>query len=160
MKCISLWQPWATLVVIGAKRIETRSWSTKYRGPIAIHAAKNWNQTLINMCGEDFFRKTLGPLCVDAGYCSYSREALEHILPRGCVLGTVELTDCADIVAMNRVSIGRQELAFGDFADGRYAWSLSEPRQFVQPVPCVGRQGIFNIEESMTHHAYVGAPDE
>jgi hypothetical protein len=41
MKALTLTQPWASLVAIGAKRIETRSWSTKYRGPIAIHAAKD-----------------------------------------------------------------------------------------------------------------------
>lgn len=40
MKALSLWQPWASLVAIGAKTIETRSWSTSYRGPLAIHAAK------------------------------------------------------------------------------------------------------------------------
>ena len=39
MKAISLLQPWATLVSIGAKRVETRSWRTDYRGPIAIHAS-------------------------------------------------------------------------------------------------------------------------
>lgn len=40
MKALSLWQPWATLIANGAKQIETRSWSTSYRGPILIHAAK------------------------------------------------------------------------------------------------------------------------
>ena len=40
MKAITLTQPWATLVAIGAKRIETRSWRTFYRGPLAIHAGK------------------------------------------------------------------------------------------------------------------------
>lgn len=39
MKAISLWQPWATFLVHGLKKIETRSWSTKYRGPLLIHAA-------------------------------------------------------------------------------------------------------------------------
>lgn len=39
MKAISLWQPWASLVALGVKTIETRSWSTKYRGPLTIHAA-------------------------------------------------------------------------------------------------------------------------
>lgn len=38
MKAITLWQPWASLVAVGVKTIETRSWSTSYRGPIAIHA--------------------------------------------------------------------------------------------------------------------------
>jgi len=40
MKALTLWQPWASLVATGAKRIETRSCVTKYRGPLAIHAAK------------------------------------------------------------------------------------------------------------------------
>jgi len=44
MKAISLWQPWATLISIGAKRIETRSWETLYRGSIVIHAAKRWSK--------------------------------------------------------------------------------------------------------------------
>lgn len=44
MRCLTLTQPWATLVAIGAKRIETRSWSTSYRGPLAIHAGKKWTR--------------------------------------------------------------------------------------------------------------------
>jgi len=41
MKALSLWQPWASLVALRVKTIETRSWSTSYRGPLAIHAAKH-----------------------------------------------------------------------------------------------------------------------
>ncbi|TRU31740.1 MAG: ASCH domain-containing protein [Microcystis aeruginosa Ma_QC_B_20070730_S2] len=40
MKAISLWQPWASLVANGLKLYETRGWPTKYRGVLAIHAAK------------------------------------------------------------------------------------------------------------------------
>jgi hypothetical protein len=40
MKCISLWQPFASAVALGIKKIETRSWMTYYSGPIAIHAAQ------------------------------------------------------------------------------------------------------------------------
>lgn len=40
MKALTIYQPWATLIAIGAKHIETRSWSTKYRGPLAVHAGK------------------------------------------------------------------------------------------------------------------------
>ena len=40
MRAISLWQPWASVVALGSKRIETRHWSTGHRGPLAIHAAK------------------------------------------------------------------------------------------------------------------------
>lgn len=40
MKTLTLWQPWASLIALGMKRIETRPWTTKYRGPLAIHAGK------------------------------------------------------------------------------------------------------------------------
>lgn len=40
MKALSLWEPWATLFALGIKGPETRSWSTNYRGPMAIAAAK------------------------------------------------------------------------------------------------------------------------
>lgn len=39
---LTLWQPWASLVAWEEKRIETRSWSTSYRGPLVIHAAKRF----------------------------------------------------------------------------------------------------------------------
>lgn len=41
MKVITIWQPWASLIVLGHKKIETRGWATKYRGPLLIHAAAN-----------------------------------------------------------------------------------------------------------------------
>jgi hypothetical protein len=40
MKAISLWQPWASAIALGWKKNETRHWSTDYRGPLLIHAAK------------------------------------------------------------------------------------------------------------------------
>ncbi len=39
MKTLTLTQPYASLIAFGAKRIETRTWATTYRGPLAIHAA-------------------------------------------------------------------------------------------------------------------------
>lgn len=39
MKALTIWQPWASLLACGAKKYETRSWATKYKGQIAIHAA-------------------------------------------------------------------------------------------------------------------------
>ena len=38
MKVLTLKQPWATLVAEGIKKYEFRSWKTKYRGKILIHA--------------------------------------------------------------------------------------------------------------------------
>lgn len=50
MKTLSLYQPWATLMVIGAKRIETRSWMSRYRGPLAIHSTKSFPAYAKNLC--------------------------------------------------------------------------------------------------------------
>lgn len=43
MKALSIWEPWASLIACGTKRIETRSWSTEYRGPLLICAAQARN---------------------------------------------------------------------------------------------------------------------
>jgi len=40
MKCLSVKQPWANLIANGEKGIETRTWSTEYRGPLAIASSK------------------------------------------------------------------------------------------------------------------------
>jgi hypothetical protein len=40
MKALSIMQPWAWLIVNGHKNIENRSWSTKFRGPVLIHAGR------------------------------------------------------------------------------------------------------------------------
>ena len=51
MKVLTLTQPWASLVACGAKRIETRPWRTRYRGPVAIHAAQAMPRAAL-----DFYR--------------------------------------------------------------------------------------------------------
>jgi activating signal cointegrator 1 len=40
MKVITVIQPWATLLALGVKKFETRSWATKHRGELAVHAGK------------------------------------------------------------------------------------------------------------------------
>jgi len=40
LKALSLQQPWASLIADGCKTIETRTWTTKYRGPLAIHVSQ------------------------------------------------------------------------------------------------------------------------
>ena len=43
MKALSIMQPWAWLIVAGHKDIENRSWPTRYRGPVLIHAGKKFD---------------------------------------------------------------------------------------------------------------------
>lgn len=56
MKVISLLQPWASLVVMGAKIYETRSWKTKYQGNILIHASQAFRPEHKKMCETEPFK--------------------------------------------------------------------------------------------------------
>lgn len=69
MRAISLLQPWATLVALGAKRRETRSWPTRYRGPIAIHASKGMPRASEEACSLPLIKEVL----VKAGYATELR---------------------------------------------------------------------------------------
>ena len=40
LKALSIKQPWASMIERGEKTIETRTWATKYRGPLLIVASK------------------------------------------------------------------------------------------------------------------------
>lgn len=49
MKAISIRQPWAWLIVNGYKDIENRTWDTKYRGMVLIHASKGMTRKEYNL---------------------------------------------------------------------------------------------------------------
>lgn len=132
IKAVTLWQPWASLVVAGYKRFETRSWSTRFRGVLAIHAAKREPARARN----PFYHATFRRFLYLAGFHR------PEDLPRGAVLGTVWLRDihAADVISS---TLDERELAFGDFSPGRYAWELVHPVQYPRPIPTRGRQGLW-----------------
>lgn len=135
IRVLSLWQPWATLWVAGAKLIETRSWGTSYRGRIAVHAGKSLEG--MSVCYQEPFAEVLAAL----GYDAFSK------LPRGGVIGVVNLVDCKAMGPLaftldgNRLS-GR-EIAFGRYAPGRFAWITGRERTILaEPIPVRGTQGL------------------
>lgn len=132
MKCISLWQPWATLWVMGLKINETRHWSTNVRGEVAVHAALKWNKDLEKLCLDD----------------TYFRNALKGIeLPRGGIVGTVTISGCLQITERNAPRW--PERAFGDYGLGRFMWPTSARRMFKTPIPFRGAQGFFNVPDEL-----------
>lgn len=139
-KAITLWQPWATLVAIGAKEYETRSWSTNYRGPLAIHAAKTKDHLDLGF-ENPFMREALR---------KYGIRSTEQF-PLGAILAVVELVDCLPVEKLRvtalpneRLRIEDHERAFGDFSAGRFAWKLQMGYRFFKPIPARGRQGLWN----------------
>lgn len=136
MKALTLTQPWATLVALGAKRIETRSWYTPYRGPLAIHAAKG----LGPVGGE----RGLQALCVTSPF----REALlgKQPLPCGAIVAVCRLISCCLTQTLHEdlVRIAPHELEFGDYTPGRFAWVLSDIVALPDPIPARGALGLWD----------------
>ena len=141
-------QPWATLVAIGQNTIETRSWGTPYRGPLAIHSAKGFPRDARALCEEKPYRNVLA----SAGF----HDAGD--LPLGEI---VAVADIADVMEFNRKSLGEvranaargefpaHEADFGDFSAGRYGWVLKNVRRLKKPVPARGMLGLWEVPKAL-----------
>lgn len=142
MRCISLWQPWASLIACGAKTIETRSWPTNYRGPLVIHAAKK-----ILTVGE---RWNLGPIFWQAVEEHLDRATFEY--PYGCIVATARLVNCVCFPAcaqLVEVATRPNERIFGDCSAGRYAWILEDVVALPAPISFRGAQGLFDVPDEL-----------
>lgn len=138
MKAITIHQPFASLIALGEKRFETRSWATKYRGPLAIHAAKKVDKEI---CQQEPFRRVLA----EYGFTVDN-------LPTGAVIAVCRLVDCHKVISVGHniatlyadgiPKINGNEYAFGWYAVGRYAWELVDVKP-IDPVPTKGQQGLW-----------------
>lgn len=131
MMALTLWQPWATLMALDEKRIETRSWGTNYRGVLAIHAAKSMPAEARNLALCGTFARALA--------------RWEGPLPLGAVVTVVNLVDCFQIT--NRSFIAEPERSFGYYAAGRWAWVTQPLRRLARPIPARGAQGLWQWKE-------------
>ena len=134
MKVLSLLQPWATLVVIGAKKIETRSWRTGYRGSLLIHASMG---------------KGGGLLAAEEPFSFYIKKF--DALPFGCIIGMVTLVDVVPVEHLNMAEgvinkLTLEERAFGNYDKGRYAWLLDDAVKFNKPIPARGHLNLWNYD--------------
>jgi hypothetical protein len=149
MKAISLWQPWAALMAIGAKRIETRGWSTNYRGPLVIHAAKTWKKEQQAMLDSEPFASAL------SGRRAFMDDGPVK-LEFGAAIAVVNLVGCERVTEQNRPS--GDELAFGDYSltvgvyrPDRYMWQTQfvDLQELTRPLVFTGHQGFFEIPDEL-----------
>ena len=123
MKALSVRQPWAWLIVNGHKPVENRSWTTKYQGPLLIHASKGMT--------KDEYADGLD-LCRKLGVALPGFSELE----RGGVVGQVTITGCVDD-SPSPWFFGKYGLEMVD----------AKPLPFM---PCKGRLGFFDIDYQVT----------
>jgi hypothetical protein len=157
--CISLWQPWASLIrpEDGFKHIETRGRQTGHRGLLAIHAAKKWDGE-----NRDYLRSQPFLDCLERagfGNARQMREAMNAPLPFGAIVAVCRLVDCIPTQRVHcdpalsrrfqrgdgRVYVPANEIRFGDYNYGRSAWLLDSIRVLKTPIPEKGRQWLWNV---------------
>jgi len=161
MKAITIYQPYASLIAVEAKKFETRSWYTPYRGTIAIHAAKKRDYEYKMQYPEAFV------YAVDDVF--YENQLAWDCLPHGAIIATAVLVGCHKIDyrhipnapikvgywkdssvingKMLWCEISEQEQLFGDWSEGRYAWEFANVQRKVSPTPVKGQQGIWNWDD-------------
>lgn len=139
MKVLTLTQPWASAVVYRLKENETRSWRTKYTGPILIHAAAGMDRD-----AKDFLAS---PFCQDA----FNRLAPNAQLHRGMILGYAWLQKCVPTEEI-KPTLSLQEFNFGNYGPGRWAWKLWRIGLFAEAIPAKGSLGLWEFPvESLPH---------
>jgi hypothetical protein len=116
-----------TAVAIGLKTVETRSWSTRYRGPLAIHAAKTKKGLALFPALEDL------------------PDAPELLggLPYGAIVATCQLVACWETETLRWID--DTEALLGDFSPRRFAWILEDVQRLPIPIPVQGARGLFDV---------------
>jgi hypothetical protein len=144
VKVISIWQPWASLIIHGHKLIETRGWPA----PTSLIGQRIGIAATARLTSKQ--RVVSGSLSFRNHYIETGLLSLEE-LPLGCLLGTVRLHSC-HLIDKNELSkLTDKEQTFGWYEIGRYAWHLVEPRVLAKPTPVKGAQRLweYSYEEAV-----------
>ena len=121
-RVLTIRQPWAWAIVHGGKDVENRSWRTKYRGTLLIHAGRAFEPD---------------------GYETVRQLASQQPPPardfmHGVIIGVVELVDCL------------QDFDSEWAAVGQWQWCLRNPRPLVEPVPSLGKLGLWRPPQGIS----------
>lgn len=126
MKALTLYQPWAW--AMGRfKWNETRSWSTSYRGPLAVHAGKTTDREFLAEAIEE-------------GYLTP-----KTTMVTGAIVAVGILADCRTTTG---AIVNPDERFWGNYDAGRFMWMFKDLRT-VTPIPCVGHQGLWDLPDDI-----------
>ena len=128
MKVISIKQPFATLIAEGYKEYEFRTWKTKYRGEIYIHASLKEDKLAME---------------------KYKELNLDY--PKGCIIAKAILSDCIEINNEFRKMIKPKNIYpyiynhILNNDDNKYAFHMTNVRKITN-IKAKGQLGIWNYE--------------
>lgn len=137
MKTLSIKQPWASLIAHGIKNIENRTWASKYRGRIYIHASATYAaKELQSLLTYEQFNAIPNNL---------QNEFLRGIWKRSAIIGEVDIVDCV----INHPSIWAQQSG-GQFNKPIYNWVLANPVLYDEPILNVkGKLSLWEFDRDL-----------
>lgn len=126
MKVITIKQPWATLIAEGYKEYEFRTWKTKYRGDILIHAGKGMNKDALKR---------------------FEHLNLEY--PQGCIIAKATITDCVEVDEKLRIKLKeKNELVYRGIQDRSwdgYGFKLENVKK-IKHIPVNGKLSLWDYD--------------
>ena len=123
MKCLSVSQPFADLIISRKKTIELRNWNTNFRGEFLIHA----------------------PLKIRKEDCK--RLKINEKLITGVIVGKVELYDVKKYDSIKEIKEDQKfHFASKKFQDKTFGFMLKNAKSFRIPIPWKGQLGFFEVE--------------
>ena len=129
MKVLTIKQPWATLIMQQDKRFEFRSWQTKYRGELLIHAGKGIDKEAIKRL----------------------EKYLPAELPYGKILGKVKLVDCIKMSPEFKEMLLKEnkDIYSDSMFKENYGWQLEDVEVFKELIDAKGKLSLweFKLEE-------------
>jgi len=127
MKCLSVCQPFAKLIVQGKKTIELRKWNTKFGGEFLVHA----------------------PQKIRLDDCK--RLKIKTKMTVGAIIGKVELVDVKEYESSTQIKIdSKKHLALNDISENKYGFILQNPKELKIPIPCSGQLNFFEFKPELT----------
>lgn len=120
-QALSIRQPWASFIVHGLKPVENRSWPTRYRGPVLIHAGTRPADRFEGE--EEFWQEVLGQ--------PFPEDMPAALFPMGGIVGVADIVDC--VVAHP-----------SPWFFGPMGFVLANPRP-LPFTPCRGALGFFRV---------------
>jgi len=155
---ITIWQPYASLIAVGAKRFETRDWPpwVRYVGSrFAIHASTK-RPTPASLYGLTVRETQPMELALGVPLAGFQR------LPLGAVVATARLAGAYQVgryhdaqrtatiaqalrgsPALDSIRLMEGEELFGDYSDGRWLWAFADVKPCTPAIPAKGAQGIW-----------------
>lgn len=126
MKVLTIKQPWATLIMQGDKRFEFRSWQTKYRGDLLIHAGKG----------------------IDKEAMKRLVKYLPDEIPLGKILGKVTLVDCIRMCPEFKEMLLKENSDIytkSSFSEN-FGWQVENVQVFDEPIEAKGHLSLWEYD--------------